>query len=146
MDRGVEQLVAREAHNLEVIGSSPVPATLKAVSSDSRRLFLFLGLILFLGSVSANASAKLFQPFPFGKRSRKTRGFFHWILIRRSGFRKQTLSNSRLTLRRRRARGAQRNGTIRRSARVQAALRKLFFAKFLQILLAFSPGLRYNPS
>ena len=64
MDRGVEQLVAREAHNLEVIGSSPVPATLKAVSFDLRRLFLFLGLILFLGSVSANASAKLFKPFP----------------------------------------------------------------------------------
>lgn len=26
-DRGVEQLVAREAHNLEVVGSSPAPAT-----------------------------------------------------------------------------------------------------------------------
>ncbi len=35
MDRGVEQLVAREAHNLEVIGSSPVPATLKAVSFET---------------------------------------------------------------------------------------------------------------
>ena len=26
-DRGMEQLVAREAHNLEVVGSSPTPAT-----------------------------------------------------------------------------------------------------------------------
>ena len=26
--RGVEQLVARQAHNLEVVGSSPTPATI----------------------------------------------------------------------------------------------------------------------
>ena len=30
--RGVEQLVARQAHNLEVIGSSPVSATKKRVA------------------------------------------------------------------------------------------------------------------
>lgn len=27
-DRGIEQLVARQAHNLEVVGSSPTPATI----------------------------------------------------------------------------------------------------------------------
>lgn len=27
-DRGVEQLAARQAHNLEVVGSSPTPATI----------------------------------------------------------------------------------------------------------------------
>ncbi len=32
--RGVEQLVARRAHNPKVIGSSPVPATKKSRSYD----------------------------------------------------------------------------------------------------------------
>ncbi len=36
----MEQLVAREAHNLEVVGSSPTPATEKP--SISRRFFYFL--------------------------------------------------------------------------------------------------------
>ena len=39
-DRGMEQLVAREAHNLEVVGSSPTPATEKP--SRNRRFFYFL--------------------------------------------------------------------------------------------------------
>ncbi len=34
-DRGVEQLVARRAHNPKVAGSSPVPATKKASEVDS---------------------------------------------------------------------------------------------------------------
>lgn len=34
--RGVEQLVAREAHNLEVAGSSPVPATNKSAVPPCR--------------------------------------------------------------------------------------------------------------
>ena len=33
-DRGVEQLVARWAHNPKVAGSSPVPATRKASSKE----------------------------------------------------------------------------------------------------------------
>ena len=37
----MEQLVAREAHNLEVVGSSPAPATLKAVSQETA-FFYFL--------------------------------------------------------------------------------------------------------
>ena len=37
-DRGVEQLVARWAHNPEVVGSNPSPATIKP---PKRRLFLF---------------------------------------------------------------------------------------------------------
>lgn len=33
--RGVEQLVVRQAHNLEVTGSSPVPATNFLVAQDA---------------------------------------------------------------------------------------------------------------
>ena len=36
---GVEQLAARQAHNLEVVGSSPTPATKKEVKK-SRSFFL----------------------------------------------------------------------------------------------------------
>ncbi len=36
--RGVEQLVARRAHNPKVVGSSPTPATTKGVACDA--LFL----------------------------------------------------------------------------------------------------------
>ena len=40
--RGVEQLVARRAHNPEVAGSNPVPATRNPLESpDSSGLFLF---------------------------------------------------------------------------------------------------------
>ena len=39
----MEQLVAREAHNLEVVGSSPTPATRKP--SRRRRLFYFLRIL-----------------------------------------------------------------------------------------------------
>ncbi len=40
--RGVEQLVARQAHNLEVACSSPASATKKnAVSEDSLAAFLY---------------------------------------------------------------------------------------------------------
>ena len=40
--RGVEQLVARRAHNPEVAGSSPVPATRNPlISLEIRGLFLF---------------------------------------------------------------------------------------------------------
>jgi hypothetical protein len=41
--RGVEQLVARRAHNPEVAGSNPVPATRKPLESqDSGGFILFL--------------------------------------------------------------------------------------------------------
>ena len=50
----MEQLVAREAHNLEVVGSSPTPATKKPLRN--RRLFLFLApfnsLNIFISSFS----------------------------------------------------------------------------------------------
>ena len=43
--RGVEQLVARRAHNPEVAGSSPVSATIKVLKSQDFRTFsLFLAL------------------------------------------------------------------------------------------------------
>ena len=49
--RGMEQLVARQAHNLEVIGSSPVPATkVKAIEIS----VAFFYCISWLGS-SINA-------------------------------------------------------------------------------------------
>ncbi len=38
--RGVEQLVAREAHNLEVVGSSPSSATKKMQSLKAAAIFL----------------------------------------------------------------------------------------------------------
>ena len=38
--RGVEQLVARRAHNPKVVGSSPAPAT-KKTSHESVRFFFF---------------------------------------------------------------------------------------------------------
>ena len=37
---GVEQLVARRAHNPEVAGSSPVPATTEAISTEVALLFI----------------------------------------------------------------------------------------------------------
>ena len=37
--RGVEQLVARRAHNPEVVGSSPAPATIKVLKSCDFRTF-----------------------------------------------------------------------------------------------------------
>lgn len=40
--RGMEQLVARQAHNLEVIGSSPVPATKKESLFSDSFLVLFI--------------------------------------------------------------------------------------------------------
>ena len=44
--RGMEQLVARRAHNPKVTGSSPVPATLR---EDALASFFCLGRILALG-------------------------------------------------------------------------------------------------
>ena len=46
--RGVEQLVARRAHNPEVVGSSPAPATIKAPLS-SRKAVLFFHFCNFFG-------------------------------------------------------------------------------------------------
>ncbi len=40
-DRGVEQLVARQAHNLEVACSSPASATKKKRNPFGLRFFLF---------------------------------------------------------------------------------------------------------
>ena len=37
--RGVEQLVARRAHNPEVVGSNPSPATTKVLKSQDFRTF-----------------------------------------------------------------------------------------------------------
>lgn len=41
-DRGVEQLVARQAHNLEVIRSSRVSATTARENEISVQIFIFL--------------------------------------------------------------------------------------------------------
>ena len=46
--RGVEQLVARRAHNPEVVGSNPSPATTKVLKSQDFRTFSVL-----IGSKSA---------------------------------------------------------------------------------------------
>ncbi len=43
--RGVEQLVARRAHNPKVAGSSPVPATRKDLKRIVLGLFTFKGII-----------------------------------------------------------------------------------------------------
>ena len=43
--RGVEQLVARRAHNPEVRGSSPLPATKMSAASFQRELHFFYGRI-----------------------------------------------------------------------------------------------------
>ena len=40
--RGVEQLVARRAHNPEVVGSNPSPATIKVLKSYDFRTFSVL--------------------------------------------------------------------------------------------------------
>ncbi len=45
-DRGVEQLVARQAHNLEVACSSPASATIKVEISFKQRVF---GRFSFMG-------------------------------------------------------------------------------------------------
>ncbi len=42
-DRGVEQLVARRAHNPKVGGSNPSPATTKSVCMINSRTFSILG-------------------------------------------------------------------------------------------------------
>ena len=39
--RGVEQLVARRAHNPKVVGSSPAPATQKPFEGNFRGFFRF---------------------------------------------------------------------------------------------------------
>ncbi len=44
--RGVEQLVARRAHNPEAAGSSPVPATIKRLVLSETSLFLSFQRIL----------------------------------------------------------------------------------------------------
>ena len=49
--RGVEQLEARRAHNPEVVGSSPTPATTKSTSNDV--LFSSFKIISFLFFVQA---------------------------------------------------------------------------------------------
>ncbi len=49
-DRGVEQLVARWAHNPKVAGSSPAPATKKR--STKGRPFLFPYKLLFGGDLT----------------------------------------------------------------------------------------------
>ena len=46
--RGVEQLVARRAHNPEVAGSSPVPATRKKEVEIRYLYFLFCCFILYI--------------------------------------------------------------------------------------------------
>ena len=43
--RGVEQLVARQAHNLEVVRSSRASATKKSETNPSLRLFYFSILV-----------------------------------------------------------------------------------------------------
>ena len=47
--RGVEQMVARRAHNPEVAGSSPVPATTKTPLS-SRKAVFFSALLQLWGT------------------------------------------------------------------------------------------------
>ena len=39
--RGVEQLVARRAHNPKVVGSSPAPATRKSLDAKHQGFFIF---------------------------------------------------------------------------------------------------------
>ena len=45
-NRGVEQLVARQAHNLEVACSSPASATTKSKFFKEFRLFYFHNIVL----------------------------------------------------------------------------------------------------
>ena len=40
--RGVEQLVARRAHNPKVVGSSPAPATRKSLDAQHQGFFYWL--------------------------------------------------------------------------------------------------------
>ena len=59
--RGVEQLVARRAHNPEVVGSSPAPAT-KAKKPSKDGFLFFFNLqknIIFVGLIVKNEEAKL---------------------------------------------------------------------------------------
>ena len=44
LHRGVEQLVARRAHNPKVAGSNPVPATKRLVSLTLAGLFFFMSI------------------------------------------------------------------------------------------------------
>jgi hypothetical protein len=46
--RGVEQLVARRAHNPKVVGSSPAPATKKSLISIEVRLLYFINYFQFI--------------------------------------------------------------------------------------------------
>ena len=48
LHRGVEQLVARRAHNPKAVGSSPAPATTKSRMKVRLFLFQFDGLTQFL--------------------------------------------------------------------------------------------------
>ena len=67
--RGVEQLVARRAHNPEVAGSSPVPATKNPLISVEIRGFSFV----FITFSASQFLLSVFDPFfdPYGEMSEK---------------------------------------------------------------------------
>ena len=49
--RGVEQLVARRAHNPKVVGSSPAPATKKGSQRKLLPFFCFVYFFILLGGL-----------------------------------------------------------------------------------------------
>jgi hypothetical protein len=61
--RGVEQLVARWAHNPKVVGSSPAPATKRKASEEIQELFLFRAVGSSLGSYPP-AGGRRFESCP----------------------------------------------------------------------------------
>ena len=67
--RGVEQLVARRAHNPEVAGSSPVPATRNPLISAEIRGFSFIFVTFSGGLFLRSFSDPYFDPYGNPERS-----------------------------------------------------------------------------
>ena len=65
--RGVEQLVARRAHNPEVVGSNPSPATIWRRSSGGQSI-RFIPEVSAVQIRSPLPDLKMIQPFPSLKR------------------------------------------------------------------------------
>ena len=56
--RGVEQSVARRAHNPEVVGSSPSSATINSLDESPRNFFVFRTLVFGVGTLRSAGCAE----------------------------------------------------------------------------------------
>jgi hypothetical protein len=75
-NRGVEQQVARRAHNPEVAGSNPAPATNVNSGVFERRLLFYLICFSVLTSVTTSFRSMLLIPFRIESHSELVSEFY----------------------------------------------------------------------